>query len=116
MTSFTTFSSSKPPSISKIPPLSASSTIATEFGTIARESAATAASSANASSTSSSGQQTNIGALVGGVIGGVALVCFVALGVLFLRKYRSGNAQMSTHSEPKPAWRRANGVPSELAP
>jgi hypothetical protein len=76
--------------ISTIPPLSASSTVAEE------------SAASTSSSVSPPDQQNNVGAIVGGVVGGVALVCFVALALLFIQKRRRGNAQLPVSPEPKP--------------
>ncbi|KAF7504511.1 hypothetical protein GJ744_002131 [Endocarpon pusillum] len=92
--------------ISTIPPLSTSSTAAEDSAS----SATSVTSPASPSSVSLPEQQNNTGAIVGGVVGGVALICFVVLVVLWIRKRNGGNAQVPAYSEQKPV------VAQELPP
>ncbi|ERF68951.1 hypothetical protein EPUS_08185 [Endocarpon pusillum Z07020] len=86
--------------ISTIPPLSTPSTAAEESAS----STTSVTSPASPSSVSLPEQQNNNGAIVGGVVGGVALIFFMVLAVLWIRKRKGGNAQVPAYSEQKPVW------------
>ncbi|KAH7321735.1 hypothetical protein BKA65DRAFT_556081 [Rhexocercosporidium sp. MPI-PUGE-AT-0058] len=61
-------------------------------------------SGAIASTDSKSGGSNNVGAIVGGVIGGLALLCFIIFGALFLRKYQRKDDNSAPKRTPSNSW------------
>ncbi|PQE32799.1 syndecan domain-containing protein [Rutstroemia sp. NJR-2017a WRK4] len=73
-----------------------SSSQATNTNTAA--SSTPSANSSSSSSSSNSGSSNNIGAIVGGVLGGLALIFLIVVGLIFLRR----SSHSAAKSEPRP--------------
>jgi hypothetical protein len=88
-----TTSSSASPSTSFVSFSSITTSSALSSGTISQPSVSGSAFNA-ATGTTTSNTSGNIGAIVGGAIGGLALVCIVVLGILFLRRHKHNHRKV----------------------
>ncbi|KAI1387119.1 uncharacterized protein F4822DRAFT_274488 [Hypoxylon trugodes] len=81
---------------------SSPSTTGGSTSTVSGSSATTSASETPELASSNGSSSTPVGAIVGGVVGGVAVIGLIVLGVLFIRKYQRG-ASNATSPPPAPS-------------
>ncbi|KAL1965795.1 hypothetical protein VTN77DRAFT_5116 [Rasamsonia byssochlamydoides] len=96
---------------------SASATPTTSTTTTATASPSTPLASSATTAAAAKSPTTPIGAIVGGVVGGLAVVAFVIIGVLYVRRrgktIRYGHVQPSTQNEEE-QWQTGMGAKAEL--
>lgn len=73
-----------------------------------------ATNEAIASTDANPASSNNVGAIVGGVIGGLALLCFIIFGALFLRKYQRKDDDTSPKRAPSHSWWRRTYRTTEM--
>ncbi|KAH7393405.1 hypothetical protein BKA64DRAFT_86545 [Cadophora sp. MPI-SDFR-AT-0126] len=73
-----------------------------------------ATNGATSSTDSKPSASNNVGAIVGGVIGGLALLCFIIFGALFLRKYQRNHDSTTPKRTPSHSWWRRTYRTTEM--
>ncbi|KAI0121000.1 hypothetical protein BJ170DRAFT_688417 [Xylariales sp. AK1849] len=92
-----------------------SATTTSSLATASSSPAAVPIPSESSSSSSGGGSSTNIGAIVGGVVGGVAVLALIGLGIwFFLRKKKQNNTHVAAQEQPQMA--QSTGYPSPPPP